>query len=125
MTAVLATLASAGIVPRAFSIPDQNGFPNSDSDQQKAIGLQAGGLLPDGPLPQSLDAASTTVFQLVAFNELFETAYFSSLLQNITSKVAGYEKSDKAIEDTVRVVLAVRVPLMLSSLLHALTGVNL
>ena len=88
-----ASLACGAVLPRAYNVPSSDGFPNSDADQQKVIAAKAGGLLPNGPLPTSLGQNSITAFQLIAFNELFETAYFSSLASNISNKVPGYEVS--------------------------------
>ncbi|KAK8929641.1 hypothetical protein H634G_04017 [Metarhizium anisopliae BRIP 53293] len=72
-------------------IPNNNGFPTPNDQQKLQIAQEAGGLLPGSPPPGSLGAGSITAFQLIAFNELFETAYFSSLLHNITSGAPGYE----------------------------------
>lgn len=80
----------------AASIPNNDGFPNPNKDQMKAIANKAGGLLPDGPLPKDLPAATTLAFQLINANELFETAYFSSLLKNVTDEVDGYKSNNKA-----------------------------
>ncbi|KND91796.1 hypothetical protein TOPH_03468 [Tolypocladium ophioglossoides CBS 100239] len=77
------------------SIPSNDGFPNPNAQQKLAIAQQAGGLLPNGPPPPSLGASSITAFQLIASNELFETAYFSSLLQNITAGAPGYQAQNK------------------------------
>ncbi|KAG8673532.1 hypothetical protein FPOAC2_06977 [Fusarium poae] len=95
----LISSAFAGILPRSYRIPSSNGFPNPDADQLNAINLQAGGKLPGAPLPTSLGDGSTTAFQLIAFNELFETAYFSSLLYNVTHEVEGFKvDGDKRAE---------------------------
>ncbi|KAH7302835.1 late sexual development protein [Stachybotrys elegans] len=100
------SLGSASVVRRSFNVPSSNGFPNPDAAQQKVIGAQAGGLLPNSPLPSSLDAGSTTAFQLIAFNELFETSYFSSLLHNITERLPGYEAADHRVATAIKAVLA-------------------
>lgn len=90
------------------AIPNNNGFPMPNDQQKLEIAHEAGGLLPGGPAPTSLGANSITAFQLIAFNELFETAYFSSLLHNITSEAPGYHAQNK--EELVKIfstVLAV------------------
>ncbi|TQS32634.1 hypothetical protein Golomagni_07045, partial [Golovinomyces magnicellulatus] len=46
-------------------------------------------------LPTELGPGSTTAFQLITFNELFETAFFGSLVNNITTGVPGYEAQNK------------------------------
>lgn len=93
--ATFAGLASAAVLPRAYEVPQSNGFPNPSPNQTLIIETQAGGLLPNAPLPTTLGANSITAFQLIASNELFETAYFSSLLKNITDCASGYEASNK------------------------------
>lgn len=77
--------ASGPFVP--FKFPLSNGFPNIEvpSSQLTAIEKQAHGTLPNGALPSSIADATATNFQLIAFNEIFEVAYFTSLLKNITS----------------------------------------
>ncbi|KAJ3490065.1 hypothetical protein NLG97_g5857 [Lecanicillium saksenae] len=69
----------------AAAVPGNDGFPKPNEDQKVALAAQAGGKLPNVALPTELGPESTTAFQLIAFNELFETAYFDSLLQNITN----------------------------------------
>ncbi|KAK4494097.1 hypothetical protein PRZ48_014395 [Zasmidium cellare] len=70
-----------------FKFPLQNGFPSVavGSPQLLAIEKQAHGTLPNGPLPSKIQDATATTLQLIAFNEIFEVAYFTSLLNNITS----------------------------------------
>ncbi|KAH6691608.1 hypothetical protein F5X68DRAFT_252668 [Plectosphaerella plurivora] len=107
--ALLSLASGAALAPRAFNIPDNNGFPNPTPEQLTLIAKQAGGKLPGGALPSDLGPASTVAFQLIAFNEFFETSYFSSLLNNITSGAPGYTElgaSTGAAEATIRAVLA-------------------
>ncbi|KPM43036.1 hypothetical protein AK830_g3508 [Neonectria ditissima] len=101
--------ALGGLVPRSFDVPKNNGFPNPSDSGEQQIALEAGGKLPGGGLPKSLGAGSTTAFQLIAFNELFETAFFGSLLNNITKGVKGYEvPGDERVESEliIRTILA-------------------
>jgi hypothetical protein len=42
-----------------------------------------------------------TNLKLIAFNELFEVAYFNELLLNITTNVTGYTFSDEKDHDFV------------------------
>ncbi|GKU16013.1 unnamed protein product [Fusarium langsethiae] len=93
-SAGLISSAFAGILPRSYRIPSSNGFPSPDAEQLNSISLQAGGKLPGAPLPTSLGDGSTVAFQLIAFNELFETAYFSSLLYNVTHSIEGFKVDD-------------------------------
>ncbi|KAK4617950.1 hypothetical protein CLAFUW4_12511 [Fulvia fulva] len=69
-----------------FRFPLSNGFPNIQvpSDALTAIQKQAHGTLPNGALPKKINDTSATVLELIAFNEIFEVAYFTSLLGNIT-----------------------------------------
>ena len=71
----LSGLAAGAMLPRA-GVPSDNGFPMPNDQQKIAIAQQAGGLLPNAPSATSLGAGTTTAFQLIAFDELFETAYF-------------------------------------------------
>lgn len=70
-----------------FKFPLDTGFPNitAPSPELTLIEKQAHGTLPNGALPKSISDATATNFQLIAFNEIFEVAYFTSLLKNITS----------------------------------------
>lgn len=97
----------SALVPRAFSVPSDNGFPDPDAEQELVIAKKAGGKLPGAPLPTELGPGSTTAFQLIAFNELFETAFFSSLLKNISSKAKGYEITQGGIADAEQVISVV------------------
>ncbi|EGX89768.1 late sexual development protein [Cordyceps militaris CM01] len=89
------------------AIPSNDGFPSPSTQQQLSIAKDAGGLLPNVPLPTKLGPGSKTTFQLIAFNELFEVAFFDSLLQNITQGVEGYKiKAHK--EKITKIVTTVR-----------------
>jgi hypothetical protein len=104
--AALFGAAYASKIPRAYGEPSANGFPNPNADQQVAIAKQAGGKLPNSPPSSSLGDNTATAFQLIAFNELFETSFFTSLINNITSGVPGYEAPAGAL-DTIIAVQAV------------------
>ncbi|KAF4451368.1 hypothetical protein F53441_5634 [Fusarium austroafricanum] len=99
--------AFAGMIPKGYKVPSANGFPNPDASQEQKIALQAGGKLPGAPLPKTLGPGSTTAFQLILFNELFETAYFSSLLYNVTNKVEGYQVEGDKYYEAVHVLKTV------------------
>lgn len=79
--------------------------------QASAIHWDAGGTLPTTPAPASLSRESLSVFQLIAFNENFEVAFFQSLLDNVTQSVSGFETprlADKvALMRVLQTVLAV------------------
>jgi hypothetical protein len=109
-------------VQKPFSFPLANGFPNISlgSDALIEIQKQAHGTLPNGPLPAEISDNSATVWQLIAFNELFEVAYFSNLIENITNGVSGYELASPAALNVISTALeAVRA----QEELHAL-GAN-
>ena len=90
---ILLTLSAAAThvaaVPFKFPLPD--GFPNPSPAQLAIIQQEAGGTLPNGPLPTILKSAGVTTLQLLALNELFEVAYFTELLANVTNNVPGYD----------------------------------
>jgi hypothetical protein len=48
-----------------------------------------------------LAAGDVTVFELIAFNELFEVAFFTSLINNITHDVSGFEVGNSGIKNFV------------------------
>ncbi|KAF1990133.1 hypothetical protein K402DRAFT_390438 [Aulographum hederae CBS 113979] len=86
---------------KAFSFPLANGFPNPNPQQLKDIEQQAFGTLPNGAPPPSISDQGVTNLQLIAFNELFEVAFFTELIQNITSNLPGYQFADKSERDFV------------------------
>lgn len=82
-------LLLAGVAAAApFSLP--NGFPNPSPQALMTIQKEAGGTLPNTALPTDLPADAIESLQVIAVNEIFETAYFSSLLDNVTNGVSGY-----------------------------------
>ncbi|KAF5667623.1 hypothetical protein FHETE_5681 [Fusarium heterosporum] len=99
--------ALAGLLPRSFKVPSSDGFPSPSTEQLQQIAIQAGGKLPGAPLPTSLGDGSTVAFQLIAFNELFETAYFNSLLKNVTESISGYELDGEELEGAKKIIKTV------------------
>ncbi|KAH6659180.1 late sexual development protein [Truncatella angustata] len=75
----------------AYAIPSNDGFPAPDDQQLLLIETQAGGVLSDEAPPPKLSEGAIANFQLIAFNEQFEVAFFSSLIENITNNVEGYQ----------------------------------
>lgn len=106
----LAASTQALNIPRGtFKEYTSNGFPNRTTMQQELmIAEQAGGKLPGGNLPTNLSDASITAWQLIAFNELFEVAYFSAVLKNVTEGKKGYNLTRSEREIAVKVLEAVR-----------------
>ncbi|KAF2150888.1 putative sexual development protein [Myriangium duriaei CBS 260.36] len=90
------TTVATGQIP--FTFPLANGFPDVDATTLRRIQSQAHGTLPNTTLPTSIADTSFTVFELIAFNELFEVAFFTSLLSNMTNEVRGYRIGDSGIE---------------------------
>ena len=93
------TISAHGAGQTPFKFPLANGFPNISSNTLRDIEEQAHGTLPNSPLPTSLNATSVTVLQLIAFNEAFEVAFFTSLIQNITSNVNGYQVDSQVLRE--------------------------
>ena len=95
----LTTLGSSAPVEKRQSdfsannsyFPLQNGFPNPSADQTRQIETEAEGILPNGPPPPTLSPDGVTNLKLIALNELFEVAYFSELVSNVSSKLPGYD----------------------------------
>jgi hypothetical protein len=87
----------------AASFPLSNGFPNiaNPSSQLTAIEQQAQGTLPNGPPPASVTADTLTSLELIAFNELFEVAFFTDLIYNITNNVPGYQVGGNGVQQFV------------------------
>jgi len=109
---VLATAALATPVVKraggqtAFKFPLANGFPNPSPAQLKQIEVQAQGTLPNGAFPTKIADQSATVWQLIAANEIFEVAYFTSLISNITNKVPGYESASPETLKSLQAIVA-------------------
>lgn len=83
--------------------------------------VQAHGTLPNGGLPTSLTDAGKTIFSLIAFNEIFEVAFFTSLIQNITNNVPGFEISGSSA--VTNLVIEALTAVQAQEELHAL-GAN-
>jgi hypothetical protein len=88
--------------------PLGNGFPNvaNPSNQLTNIEAEAHGSLPNGGAPSPPNANSLTSLRLIAFNELFEVAYFTDLKNNITNNVRGYNIFDEPAKFRVLEILS-------------------
>jgi hypothetical protein len=93
VTVTLATATLAAAAP--FSFPLANGFPKLNETAQAEVYRLAGGPLPNIAVPTTLQPAGIQTLQLIAANELFEVAYFTELLSNISNNVPGYDIPDK------------------------------
>lgn len=84
-----------------FSFPLVNGFPTVSQSTLQQIEEAAHGTLPNSGNPTSLNDTSVTVLELIAFNEIFEVAFFTSLIQNITSNVDGFAIDSSILQRAV------------------------
>ena len=105
-SAILLAFAAAAtrVAATPFKFPLPDGFPNPSPAQLAIIQKEAGGTLPNGPLPTILKSAGVTTLQLLALNEIFEVAYFTELLANVTNDVPGYDAKSIAPLDKNYVV---------------------
>ncbi|CAH0059568.1 unnamed protein product [Clonostachys solani] len=115
---ILAEVVAGAKVPRAFGVPTNDGFPNPSPQQILDISQRAKGRLPDGATPTSLPPNTITALQLIAFNELFETAFFTSLINNITSGADGYQDAPSG-------ALAILTAVQAQEELHALGAISI
>jgi hypothetical protein len=103
---VIVTLATATLAAAApFSFPLANGFPKLNSTASAEVYKLAGGPPPNSVVPTTLQPAGIQTLQLIAANELFEVAFFTELLSNISNNVPGYDIPDK--DYVVRMLTAV------------------
>jgi hypothetical protein len=77
--------------PDNVYFPLENGFPDVGQDVIMEIQKGAHGTLPNGPPPPALSPEGVTNLKLIALNELFEVAFFTELVYNLTMKVSGYD----------------------------------
>ncbi|KAL8710592.1 MAG: hypothetical protein Q9220_004816 [cf. Caloplaca sp. 1 TL-2023] len=91
-----------------FKFPTPDGFPTPNATQLALIEKGAGGTLANSFLPTSLKSAAITVLQLLANNELFEVAFFTELLTNITNNVPGYDAASTAPLDRAYLIKSIQ-----------------
>ncbi|KAI4751808.1 hypothetical protein E4T52_05542 [Aureobasidium sp. EXF-3400] len=68
-----------------------NGFPNLSPSALSDVNNAAHGTISNSTAKLTFSPNDLTNFQLVAFNEFFEVAFFTSLLTNITTGVSDFE----------------------------------
>lgn len=108
---------AAPTIPRSYNIPSSDGFPNPSPEQLATIQQEAGGQLPNAPPPPTLASSSLTAFQLITFNENFEVAFFSSLIDNVTNNAPGFKLDDeKKKADLLSILEAVKAVRLLPGL---------
>lgn len=89
--------------------PLKDGFPNPNADQVRQIQNQSLGTLPNGAPPNNISQEGLNNLRVIAANELFEVAFFTQLLSNITNNVTGYDVQDKeARELLIKTLTAVQ-----------------
>ena len=95
-TNATSTSSSGSATVSAFKFPLSNGFPaiSKGSSQLSTVEEQAGGTLPNGTPPPSVSGDTQVSLGFIAFNELFEVAFFTELIQNITEAKPGYDQID-------------------------------
>ncbi|OQE44402.1 hypothetical protein PENCOP_c002G08158 [Penicillium coprophilum] len=110
--------ALLGIAHLTFAAPFLNvstrplpdGMPNPGPSELKTIEQNAHGTLPNGPPPTGISEGGITNLKLIAFNELFEVAFFDQLITNITEKAPGYRFSNEGdynfVLNGLKVILA-------------------
>jgi hypothetical protein len=93
----LASITSAvPLSKRDYSpFPLTNGFPTPNQDAILQIQKDGHGTLPNGPPPPTISPDGVINLKLIALNELFEVAFFTELVANVTDKVEGYDLGDR------------------------------
>ncbi|EAW12899.1 putative sexual development protein (LsdA) [Aspergillus clavatus NRRL 1] len=118
---LLKTLPIALLFARPFihAAPLPDGMPNPTPGQIRDIELRAHGTLPNTPLPNNISQEGIVNLQLIAFNELFEVAFFNDLLLNVTNNVPGFQIPQGARRDMVNRSLTA---ILAQEELHALSA---
>ena len=96
---VLAT-SSPTVSETPFTFPLSNGFPFPNESALEELFTVAGGNFTNAPLAPKFDNDSLTSWKLQAFNEFFEVAFFTQLINNITERKPGFQL-DRETEDYV------------------------
>ncbi|KAJ5653757.1 hypothetical protein N7490_000760 [Penicillium lividum] len=92
---------AAPAAPRAMQKELPDGLPYPSPSELSLIEKAAHGTLPNSPPPPVISNKGITNLKLIAFNELFEVAFFHQLLTNITENIDGYRFVDKGDRDFV------------------------
>ncbi|KAL9006299.1 MAG: hypothetical protein Q9188_000956 [Gyalolechia gomerana] len=106
---IVLSAAVTGVLaaPTPFHFPTPDGFPNPSPAQLAQIQQGAGGTLSNSFLPASLKSGAITALELLANNELFEVAFFTELLTNITTDVPGYDAASTSPLDRAYLIKAI------------------
>lgn len=96
-------LLVASALSKPFSL--SNGFPSLPSGQHLLkVEQQAGGPLPNLPLPTDLKPDEIMTLQVIAMTEIFEVAFFSTLLDHVRKDKSGYQNFGSAGQSRSRIV---------------------
>jgi hypothetical protein len=108
-----------------FKFPLGNGFPEIDNPSAalNKIEQQAHGQLSNAPPPPKggLQPDTVNANAFVAFNELFEVAYFSDLLHNVSTNQHGFQQADLLGQDRNTIITNLKV-IVAQEELHALNA---
>lgn len=103
---ILAIPAPTKAPAPSHELPD--GLPNPSRSQLEQIEQKAHGTLPNGPPPPVISNKGIINLKLIAFNELFEVAFFNELITNITENIKGYRfATHKEREHALRALKAI------------------
>lgn len=120
--ALLGALSLSSAAPIAAELPD--GLPYPSPNELHTIEKNAHGTLPNPPPPPVISNKGINNLRLIAFNELFEVAYFNQLIANITKDNDGYHFPSPGDKDyalkSLKAILAVSAP----SSRHVIEGLN-
>ena len=117
-----APLISAAPVRNHASDIDQelpDGLPYPSPSELALVEQHAHGTLPNTSPPPVISNKGIVNLQLIAFNELFEVAFFNELVTNITENMGGYRFSDP--DDKSLVLASLEAILAVSSSVLVLT----
>jgi hypothetical protein len=86
-------------IASAVPPPSRDGFPNPSQAQLTTIQNTAQGSLPNGSPPASITEDTKNSLRLIAFNELFEVSFFTTLINKVETGADGFEldHQDKAL----------------------------
>ncbi|KAI8626583.1 sexual development protein [Xylariaceae sp. FL1651] len=107
----------------AYVTPSNDGFPTPNAQQLLSTEQQADGLLSNSPPPPTLSQAGIANFQLIAFNENVEVAFFGDIIKNMTDHVPGFEyvSSSRSEGEMLEILKTVKA----QEELHAITAIDI
>jgi hypothetical protein len=118
VVALLSMVSLVSAAPVSERTPDvdqdlPDGLPYPSPSELALVEQHAHGTLPNTSPPPVISNKGITNLQLIAFNELFEVAFFNELITNITENVEGYRFSDaddkSLVLASLKAILAVRL----------------